>query len=326
MMPRAARRRRAVKSGVAAAVAASAVLLLAVAAAGAGAARGQGAAPTRPASKAKPAARVVADTVAYQGLGAWLDIFDTDLRRSAAATVERFRAAGVSTVFLETSKYDRTYDIQAPDLTGAFLDAAHAAGLRVVAWYFPNLQNITLDTRRSLAAIRFRSAAGGAFDGFALDIEDTSVRDAALRTKRLLLLSARIRAAAPRPYALGAIIPSPIGMLLKPDYWPGFPWQQLAATYDAFVPMAYSSYRTLGADGVYGYTVANVALLRAMIGEPALPVHVVGGEASRLKAVDADGFVRAAAQQQVAGASLYDAATTRAALWTRLGPLALLGS
>ena len=112
-----------------------------------------------------------------------------------------------------------------------------------------------------------------------------------------------------------------IGLLLRPSYWPGFPWAQLAASLDAFVPMTYSSYRTLGVDGVFGYTVANVALLRALVGDPAIPVHVVGGVASSLRVADVDGFVRAAQQQQVAGASLYDAATTRAALWPRLAPL-----
>ena len=270
--------------------------------------------------------RADADTTAFQGLGAWLDVYDTPLRKAAAATVARFKAAGVATVFLETSKSDRTYDVQAPDLTGAFLDAAHGAGMRVVAWYLPSLENVALDARRSAAAVAFRSATGQAFDAFALDIESSAVRDPRARTKRLLALVARVRAAAPRPFTLGAIVPAPVGMLLNPTYWPGFPWLQLAAQVDAWVPMVYSTYRTLGADGVFGYTVANVALLRALAGEPVLPVHVVGGEASGLKPADAEGFVRAAAQQQVAGASLYDAATTSAVLWSRLGPVSLLGA
>ena len=318
--------RRKGESGVAAAVAAAVVVALA-GAAGVSAATpaGQGAAPavatTVATTAPAPPLRPFAATAAYQGLGAWLDVFDTALRRNAAATVERFQAAGVSTVFLETSSWSRPYDVQAPELTGPFLDAAHAAGLHVVAWYLPGFQNVTLDVRRALAAVRFRSATGGAFDGLALDIEDSTVADAAARTRRLLVEVARVRAAAPRPYALGAIVPAPLGLLLRPSYWPGFPWAQLAASLDAFVPMIYSSYRTLGVDGVFGYTVANVALLRALVGDPAIPVHVVGGVASSLRVADVDGFVRAAQQQQVAGASLYDAATTRAALWPRLAPL-----
>ena len=283
-----------------------------------------GAAPSRPA--APTLARAYVDTTAYEGLGAWLDVFDTDLRRDATKTVARLVQRGVSTVFLETSSWSRPYDLQTPDLTGAFLDTAHAAGLRVVAWYLPGFQNAALDTRRSLAAIRFRSAGGGAFDSFALDIEDATVRDVKARTRRLLALVARVRAAAPGPYALGAIVPSPLGMLLKPDYWPGFPWQRLAATMDVFVPMAYSSYRSLGADGAFAYAVANVALVRALAGNPTVPVHVVGGLAGALTAADVAGFVRGALQQEAVGASLYDAATTRAALWPPLAPIARLGA
>ena len=302
------------RAGVAAAVAASVVVALALAAGGAGAARGKG---------AVRGAGAVADTAAYTGLGAWLDVFDTGLRRNAAATVAGFQAAGVTTVFLETSSWTRTYDLQAPELTGPFLDAAHAAGLKVVAWYLPGFQNVTLDVRRALAAVNFSSASGGRFDGLALDIEDTTVKDAAVRTRRLLLEVARVRAAAPRPYAIGAIVPAPVAMLLRPSLWPGFPWGQLALSMDAFVPMTYSSYHRLAGDGVFGYTVANVALLRALVGDPAVPVHVVGGLASSLSIADADAFVRGAQQQQVAGASLYDAATMRAGLWPRLAPLAV---
>ena len=288
--------------------------LIAVASAGAGPARPGSASATRPA----------AATAAYDGLGAWLDVFDTDLRRNAATTVASLVHHGVSTVFLETSSWSRPYDLQTPDITGAFLDTAHAAGLRVVAWYLPGFQNTALDARRSLAATGFRSATGGSFDGFALDIEDATVASAPVRTKRLLALVARVRAAKPRPYALGAIVPSPLGMLLKPTYWPGFPWQRLAATMDAFVPMAYSSYRSIGGDDVFAYTVANVALVRALAGDPAIPVHVVGGLAASLKPADVAGFVRGAVQQEAAGASLYDAATTRAPLWARLAPIARL--
>lgn len=301
-------------------MAAAAVVALVVAVAGAGAAGSRPAHPVAARSAATPAA----DTAAYQGLGAWIDVFDTGLRRAATTTVSQFAAAGVSTVFLETSSWSRDYDLQAPDLTGAFLDAAHAAGLRVVAWYLPGFQSPAVDLRRARAAVAFRSATGGAFDGFALDIEDTTVANIPLRTRRLLALVDGVRAVAPRPYALGAIVASPIGMLLKPSYWPEFPWAQLAARMDAFVPMVYSSYRTLGKDGVFGYTVANVALLRALVGDPAMPVHVVGGVADTLRPADVDGFVRAAQQQQVSGASLYDAATTKVTLWPRLAPVAAL--
>ena len=315
----------AVAAGLAAlAAVAAGVVAPAPAPASAAAAAAAGAA--APGRAAAATTRSAVDTTAYEGLGAWLDVFDTDLRRNASATVARLSAQGVTTVYLQTSNWSRTYDVQAPDLTGAVLDAAQAAGMKVVAWYLPGLQSPAVDLRRSRAAIAFRSASGAAFDGFALDIEDTSVRDAALRTKRLLALLRGIRATAPRPYPIGAIVPPPVAMLFNPAYWPGFPWAQIAAASDAFVPMAYSSYRRFGAGGVFQYTVANVALLRALVGDPGLPVHVVGGVASGMKAPDVEGFVEAAVQQGAAGGSLYDVATTRAAHWPLLAPLTALRS
>ena len=47
-----------------------------------------------------------------------------------------------------------------PDRAGRFIDAAHAAGLRIVAWYLPSFLSVKTDARKALAAIRFRSANG----------------------------------------------------------------------------------------------------------------------------------------------------------------------
>jgi hypothetical protein len=69
--------------------------------------------------------------------------------------------------------------------------------MAIVAWYVPSFANPARDQRRSLAAIRFRTAGGERFDSFALDIESSVVKAAGLRNARLLQLSRQLRAAAP---------------------------------------------------------------------------------------------------------------------------------
>ena len=65
----------------------------------------------------------------------------------------------------------------------------------------------------------------------------------ALRNRRALDSSRRLRAAVGPDYALGAIIPNPRGMELRRDYWQPFLYAELAAIYDVFVFMVYLTYR-----------------------------------------------------------------------------------
>jgi hypothetical protein len=262
------------------------------------------------------------DTSAYQGLGTWVDIWDGTVLAKPETAVERMRDLGVTTLYLETSNYSQRLDLVRPAALGRFVDAAHANGLSVVAWYLPSFRNLALDLRRSLAAVRFRSPNGDAFDSFALDIEASAVKPAARRTARLLALSARLRAAVGPQYPLGAIIPSPRGMDLRPSYWPDFPYVQLSRRYDVFMPMGYFTYRYKSAAAARAYTAANVALIRERAGDEGIAVHAVGGLAARATIAQVHAFVSAAAEQGALGASLYDFASTRADEWRALSAAA----
>ena len=255
---------------------------------------------------------------AYEGLGTWVDVWDGTVWNAPEAAVASMSAHGVSTLYLETSNYTRTVDLFRPDGIGRFLDAAHAAGIRVVAWYLPSLANVKRDLRRSLAAIRYRSPNGEAFDSFALDIEASVVKPPAKRTARVLTLAARLRAATGPTYPLGAVIPAPRGMDFNPRYWPGFPYRQLARSFDVFLPMCYFTYRFKTAAASSAYTQQNVDLLRERAGDPALPVHVVGGLASAASVAQVRTFAQTALAAGASGASLYDYATTKPAQWRAL--------
>lgn len=263
---------------------------------------------------------------AYRGLATWVDIYDPKAWVDPEAATAAMKARGVRTLFLETGNYRQSVRVVRPALVARFVDAAHAEGIRIVAWYLPSFAKPRHDYLRSLAAIRFRTPAGGRFDSFALDIEASIVKSVPVRTARLIDLSTRIRAAAGRSYPLGAIIPSPRGMQLLPRYWPGFPYAALSDVYDVFLPMGYFSYRPRDLGGPFGYTTRNVALIRTGTGKPSMPVHAIGGLADKVSAGQVQAFVRAARACGVIGASLYDFTTTRPRAWRRLAHVPARGS
>jgi hypothetical protein len=255
----------------------------------------------------------------YAGLGTWLDIYATSAWAHPERQVAAMARDGVRTLYLQTGNYGQRVDLVRPGALGRFVDAAHAAGLRVVAWYLPSFADSVQDARRALAAIRFRSARGERFDGFALDIEAGLVKPVALRNERLLRLSARLRAAAGPAYALGAIIPSPVGMRRHPLYWPGFPYRPLARFYRVFLPMAYfTDAHVHGTARSRAYLTADVAIIRTRTGNPDVPIHLIGGLANRMGARETEGFMLAVGDCAPLGYSLYEFPLTSRATWRAL--------
>jgi hypothetical protein len=255
----------------------------------------------------------------YAGLGTWVDIFATTTWAAPERAVRAMARDGVRTLYLQTGNYSQSVDLVRPGALGRFLDAAHAAGLRVVAWYLPSFASPAQDARRALAAIRFRSARGERFDGFALDVEAGLVKPVALRNRRLLRLSARLRASAGPGYALGAIIPSAVGMRRHPRYWPGFPYRPLARFYGALLPMAYfTDAHVHGTARSRAYLTADIAVVRSRTGDPQMPIHLIGGIASAMGAGDRAGFMRAVADCSPVGYSLYEFPLTSPAAWRAL--------
>ena len=105
-------------------------------------------------------ADVVDRAAPFRGTGAWVSLFTKEWSDPQAAA-QSFAAHGVKTLYLETGRSNSIGAIAKPDETGAFLDAAHAAGLDVVAWYYPTLRRPDLDIARLIATARFVSPSGG---------------------------------------------------------------------------------------------------------------------------------------------------------------------
>ena len=252
---------------------------------------------------------------AYRGLGVWVDLFDTAYWEDPAGAIAGMAAHGVRTLFIETSNFHWPSDLNQPDALSQFIIQAHAHGMKVVAWYLPQLKDLSYDLTRCKAALQFRTADGQRFDSFGLDIEDSSVTPVSTRTARLLTLSGQLRTAAGSHYPLGAIIPSPTGMTIHASFWPDFPYKQLAAIYDVMVPMGYYTYHVHGYADVMAETSQNFTIIRAQTGDPRIPIHIIGGVAGNSSMAEVQAFVRCVRQFGGLGASLYDYATTKANAW-----------
>jgi hypothetical protein len=254
----------------------------------------------------------------FAGLGTWVDIFSTKALSDPEAAVASMASHGVRTLYFETGNYSHSAPVVWPDAAGRFIDAAHAAGIRVVAWYLPSFLDVRRDARKARAAIRFQSATGQRFDGFALDIEATKVRSLPLRNRRLLFLSARLRHGVPHRYPLGAITPSPVGM--SPYFWPDIPYSSLTHFYKAFLPMAYFTLRGIQTrSGASAFLTSTVLQIRAASGKPRFPVHLVGGLSGKMGRQATAGFMRAVTRTHMLGFSLYNFDQMTPAVWRAVG-------
>ena len=121
-------------------------------------------------------------TEPYEGLGTWIDIYDTDVWEHPVHAVRSMAAHDVRTIYLQSSNYHRNRPFVHAEGVEAIVDAAHRRGLEVVAWYLPGFRDPSLDLHRAVRTIRFETPSGNRFDSFALDIESSEVRRPDLRT------------------------------------------------------------------------------------------------------------------------------------------------
>ncbi|MGZ5293164.1 MAG: hypothetical protein ACXWH5_04170 [Actinomycetota bacterium] len=304
------RRTRLRAAGVALAAVLAGVLVLSLAIT-----RGQGDAAPGPLVRANPSLGP------FRGLGVWVDVYDEEAWADPAAAVADMQANGVRTLFLQTSNADRAGSFVFPVATSAFVDAAHDAGIQVVAWYLPGFRDLATDRRRVADAIAFRTARGDAFDGFGLDIESEAVGDPFRRTERLVRLSSEIRDLAGPTYPLGAIVPSPVRLRDDLAYWPDFPWHDLALTYDAILPMTYFTFRARGPAETAAYVAGCIDEIRAGVGSDAVAIDVIGGLASDAAELETRAFVRILRARGVTGGGWYSWANTTDAQWAVLARL-----
>ncbi len=270
------------------------------------------------AARPAPAAAVTRAPLAlYRGLGAWVDMYDGYAWSHPAQAVDNLAAHHVRTLFIETSNYHWPTAVNKPSVQNVIIEACHAHGIKVVAWYLPGFSDPAKDYARSMAAINYRTPGGQKFDSFALDIEANIVK-IKTRIARLHALNVKLRKAVGSAYPMGGIIPSPIGMTHATGYWPGFPYKDVAAYYDVILPMGYYTYHGNGYANAFSDTRANITIIRQKTGRPDIPIHVIGGLAGKSSETETQAFVRATRLYGIIGASLYDATTSDAGDWRQL--------
>jgi len=262
---------------------------------------------------AAPAAARKPHRAPFRGLGAWVDIFDDALWNYPEGAVAELQLQGVRTLYLETCNYNCKEPLHRTPNMERFIHAAHAAGIRVVAWYLPGFDNVHRDLTYAKAAINFRTTLGQEFDGFGLDIEARIVNPVGKRNHRVVEVSEKIRKAAGARYPLGAITP--------PWFyeWGGpFPYRALHGVYDAFLPMIYFGGRGQGPKVARRNVVNNFVQIRNGTGNPRTAIHAIGGIADVLGRREVSAFAHATRGRGGIGASLYDTATSGPEDWQGL--------
>ena len=247
----------------------------------------------------------------FSGTGVWVDIWDFG-KRTPTQVVQVAEQHGTPVIYIETANWRSKADVVNPAYVREVVRLGRDAGLRVVPWYLPGYRNLERDRRRLAAAAGIAGPNG--VDGLGIDVEATIVKNGALRARRAAELAAWARATYPQ-LPIAAIIPSPVSM-----YWPVFPYAELHAASDAFLPMCYPS-RRHAAERVYADAKGCVDVLRRQTGDPNAEVHVITGSMG-LSAAQLDAAARGARDAGATGFSLYDLATTRPEGWTALGVFA----
>ena len=82
-------------------------------------------------------------------------------------------------------------------------------------------------------------------------------------------------------------------MVVHKQYWPSFPYAELAAVYDTIMPMSYFTWHHPTGESTHWYIEQNIKIVRREVGSDQVPIHVIGGIAQEASLEQADAFVHA---------------------------------
>ena len=175
-----------------------------------------------------------------------------------AAIVQAAQFAGLTHLYVRTgSSVDGFNGVAFLD---AILPVAHAAGMKVIGWDFPYLDDVGADISRGLAAIWYTTPTGDRLDGFSPDIE-TPAEGVALTPEAVAAYGAGLRAGAGTEYPLIATVPRP-----SDSRQAEYPYDQVMAWASAVAPMVY------WIDTSPAFDVAQAIAYLAPYGKPIMPI------------------------------------------------------
>lgn len=165
------------------------------------------------------------------GTGMWLHEFGKSEGGNAQAVVARARAAGLTTLYVQTGSSKKGW-IGGPVLT-SLLRATKGTEIRIIAWDFPTLKNPEIDAKRMAAAAKFTCRGCARVAAVAPDVE-TAAEGTRLSGPAVHRYYTTLRERIGPNIAILATVPWPSEKRTRT-----YPYRQTAALSDALLPMAY---------------------------------------------------------------------------------------
>ena len=192
------------------------------------------------------------------GQGMWIWLPEQVEGGDPHAIVARAVANGLTHLFVRVSSVWQGFYAQ--DFLNALLPIAHAAGLRVYGWDFPDFTDVDADIFRGMVDISYTTPTGDRIDGFSPDIE-TASEGVALSAEAAAKYTSSLRAYVGPTYPLIATVPRP-----SEHYVAFYPYPQVIWWMSAVAPMVY----WMGDDPAADVTSAIQQL--SQFGKPILPI------------------------------------------------------
>lgn len=229
------------------------------------------------------------------------------------AMVRAAKLAGLTHVYAEVAT--STYGFYGRGTLDRLLPAAHAAGLNVIAWVYPYLNDVATDIRLTQEVAAYRSPGGDHIDGLATDVEETTTEEAV--------------------YAYGQVVRVLVGpdllmvaAVLHPLTHAGYPYDAIAANWNVIAPMDYwhgRQHHVYSAAATSRFVATSLTTVRAAVG-PHLPIEELGqsydmytddgaGGADAPSPLEMAADLRTAQQLGCVGASYFEWQTTTQAEW-----------
>ncbi len=206
--------------------------------------------------------RVIAQSAdVAAGKGFWL--LASDLGKTPVPQlIARLRSLGATHVYLEV---EGSWGFYGSSALRTFLYQAHDAGIAVLAWVYPYLNNVPLDERLTGQVAAYVAPTGDKPDGIAADIEE-NLSPAAVGS-----YAAAVRQA----LGPGGVF---IAVTYPPVYHEDYPYAALAPYVTLYAPMDYWHYQAVTENftQAYQYVQQTVGLIRQLSGRPNVPVSIIG--------------------------------------------------
>jgi hypothetical protein len=207
---------------------------------------------TPPASAEAAVAAPAAPRILPVGKGMWLH--QLSQAGPPDRVVAQAQATGLTHIFLRLGSSKGGFYDQ-PELD-ALLPVAHAAGIKVVGWDFPYLVDPVGDAQRAATEIAYATPDGHHIDAFSADVE-TQSEGVNISPPTAQAYATKLRQLVGAGYPLIATVPRASR---------GYPYAELAASFDALAPMVY----WMNADPAA--TLAATMDGLAGLGKPIMPV------------------------------------------------------